>query len=435
LIDAEKSEPKANLGSYIFFLTGQWISILGSNIVRFGIIWFLADTTGSPFVLSLAAFFAFLPFIVATPIAGVFIDRWNRKAVIITVDFIQAALTVVLIVAFVSNWFTSTEMIIIILALNAIGGIFGAFHAAAVDTLLPIMVPQEQLSRVNGINFLVNGGIQITGPIIGAVALKIVGSFYELLWLDALTFVIAVIPTLLITIPNVKRKIKDSVEKASFRTEFSEGVSFIKNTNGLLALLAVFAGANFFLAPLFVQIPILVTDIHLGNEDTLAFIFSMQQLGMLLGSFIMSSWKGFSNNAKGVVIGLFTGYLGIYIMLLAPISGFMILGFGIFITGFVLPIANVSSETIWAKIVPKDILGRVYSVRRTIAQISSPIGMLLAGILAEFYGLLPIMWIFTTGGFLLLVYSWIFTSFSKVEQNVKDSQEAANNNKSEEQSE
>ena len=148
--------------------------------------------------------------------------------------------------------------------------------------------------------------------------------------------------------------------------------------NGLFALLAVFAGANFFLSPLFVQFPILVTDIHLGDEDTLAFIFSMQQLGMLLGSFIMTSWKGFTNHAKGVAIGLFIGYLGIYIMLLAPISNFLILGVGIFITGFVLPIANVSSETIWAKIVPKDILGRVYSVRRTIAQISSPVGILLA---------------------------------------------------------
>lgn len=413
-----------NLGSYIFFLTGQWISILGSNVVRFGIIWYLADTTGSTFVLSLAAFFTFMPFVVATPIAGVFIDRWNRKGVIITVDFIQAALTVVLIGVFISNWFTSSELIIIILILGGVSGIFGAFHTAAVDTLLPIMVPQKQLSRVNGINYLVNGGILIIGPIIGAIALKIVGSFHELLWFDTLTFLIAVIPTFLITIPNVKRKIEASSEKVSFSTEFSEGVSFIRSKNGLLALLAVFAGANFFLSPLFTQIPILITGIHLGDEDTLALIFSMQQIGMLLGSVIMSSWVGFSNHAKGVVIGLFVGYLGIYIMLLAPISSFIVLGLGIFITGFALPIANVSSETIWAKIVPKDILGRVYSVRRTIAQISSPIGILLAGILAEFNGLIPIMWVFTTCGFILLAYTWFFTSFSEVEQRVKDSQEA-----------
>ena len=153
----------------------------------------------------------------------------------------------------------------------------------------------------------------------------------------------------------------------------------------------------------------------------------MQQGGMLLGSLIMSVWKGFSNHAKGVAIGLFVGYIGIYIMLLAPISSFMILGIGIFITGFVLPIANVSSETIWAKIVPKDILGRVYSVRRTIAQVSAPIGMLLAGILAELFGLVPIMWLFTTGGFALLVYTWFFTSFSEVEKRVNDSREAETN--------
>ena len=117
---------------------------------------------------------------------------------------------------------------------------------------------------------------------------------------------------------------------------------------------------------------------------------------------------------------------------LATLVSFAILGVGILITGFVLPIANVSSETIWAKIVPKDILGRVYSVRRTIAQISTPVGMLLAGILAVLFGLIPIMWVFTSGGLLLLAYTWFFTSFSEVEQKVKDSQEANKKELSEE---
>ncbi|MHA2389860.1 MAG: hypothetical protein ACXACW_14170, partial [Candidatus Hodarchaeales archaeon] len=93
-------EPVNHLKSYILFLTGQWVSILGSNIVRFGIIWYLTVKTGSPFILALAAFFAFAPFIIVTPISGVFVDRWDRKKIIIFVDFIQALLTVVLIGVF-----------------------------------------------------------------------------------------------------------------------------------------------------------------------------------------------------------------------------------------------------------------------------------------------------------------------------------------------
>ncbi|MHA1975997.1 MAG: MFS transporter, partial [Candidatus Hodarchaeales archaeon] len=389
------SEPKNYLRNYIVFLTGQWVSILGSNIVRFGIIWYLTVKTGSPFILALAVFFSFAPFIIVTPISGVFVDRWDRKKIIIVVDFIQAILTVVLIAAFAGislpnvNFtliFSDDDLIKIIFGISIISGIFGAFHTAAVDTLLPIMVPQNQLSRVNGLNFLVNGGIQIIGPLIGAFALNFV-LLQDLFWLDVITFILSIIPTLLISIPRVKRDNTPVREKPSFRYEFNEGVSFIRTTNGLLALLAVFTGVNFFLSPIFSQIPVLVSEIHLGNEDHLAFVFAMQQVGMLLGSLIMSSWKGFENNARGVATGLFIGYIGMYVMVLAPLGNFYVLGGGLLITGFVLPLANVSSETIWAKIVPKEILGRVYSVRRTIAQISSPVGILLGGLLAELFGL------------------------------------------------
>ncbi len=419
-----KSNSVEYLKSYFFFLSGQWVSILGSNIVRFGIIWYLTVKTGSPFILALAAFFAFAPFILVTPISGVFVDRWDRKKIIIFVDFVQALLTIVLIGAFAGisipeiNFnliFSDDELVAIIFGMSIISGIFGAFHTAAVDTLLPIMVPQNHLSRVNGINFLVNGGIQIIGPVIGAFALNYV-SIRDLFWLDVITFLIAIIPTFLVSIPRVKREKPADREKSSFKEEFNEGISFIRSTNGLLALLAVFTGVNFFLGPIFSQIPVLVSEVHQGNEDNLAFVLAMQQIGMLLGSLLMSSWKGFHNNAKGVAVGLFTGYIGIYVMVLSPISNFYVLGLGLLITGFVLPLANVSSETIWAKVVPKDILGRVYSVRRTIAQISAPVGILLGGFLAELFGLVLILGVFAVGGTLLLIYAWLFTPFSQVEQ-------------------
>ncbi|MHA2054236.1 MAG: MFS transporter, partial [Candidatus Hodarchaeales archaeon] len=161
MLESETREPQSNLLAYLFFLSGQWISILGSNIVRFGIIWFLAATTGSPLILALAAVFGFAPFIIVTPFAGVFIDRWNRKKVIIFVDFVQAFMTFILIIAFSGIYvqgflnisFTDIELVAIILGMSIINGIFGAFHTSAVDTLLPIMVPKNYLSRVNGINY------------------------------------------------------------------------------------------------------------------------------------------------------------------------------------------------------------------------------------------------------------------------------------------
>jgi DHA3 family macrolide efflux protein-like MFS transporter len=411
-------EKTTNLRGYLIFLIGQWISMFGSNVVGFSIIWFLTVTTGSTFVLGLAAFLNFAPFIVATPIAGVFIDRWSRKKVIASVDFMQALFTMILIGCFVIDIFKPLELVAILLALNTIRALFGAFHVSAVDTLLPIMVPKKQLSRINGINYLVNGIIGgIAGPIIGAFTLEVLLiPLKTILWLDVITFLIAILPTVLIYIPEVKRKISDKKENDSFKTEFTDGLKFIRETPGLFALLFVFAGANFFMTPFYTQLPLFVTAIHPGGATHLAFLFTAQQAGMLIGSTIMSTWKGFENHAKGVALGLFLGYIGFVIMVAAPIGYFEIIAIGLFMAGFTLPVANVSSEAIWAITVPQDILGRVYAVRRTLAQITAPVAMIMSGIIAEFINLNFVLLICSLFGLIVLGYSWFFTRLPEVER-------------------
>ncbi|MFX1283810.1 MAG: MFS transporter [Promethearchaeota archaeon] len=421
LINNEKKSD-TNLRGYLVFLIGQWVSILGSNIVGFGIIWFLTITTESAFVLGLATFLNFAPFLIATPIAGVFIDRWSRKRVIAFVDFMQAVFTVILIGFFVVDVFSPLELVAIILALNTIRATFGAFHTSAVDTLLPIMVPKEQYSRINGVNYLVNGAINIVGPLLGAVVLGLV-SLQNLLWLDVITFLIAIVPTLIIFIPEVKKVILDEGEKLSIRSELREGLKFIRETPGLIALLFVFAGSNFFIPPFFIQLPLFVTSIHFGNESDLAFLMASQQAGMLIGSTIMSTWKGFENHARGVALGIFLGYLGFMVMLLAPVGSFLVISIGLFITGFVLPVANVSSEAIWAATVPRELLGRVYAVRRTLAQMTAPVAMLLSGIIAEIIGLYSLLMLFVILGTLILGYSWFFTELSNVEKIIQETKE------------
>ncbi|MFW9905954.1 MAG: MFS transporter [Candidatus Thorarchaeota archaeon] len=417
-INNEIEKPDTNIRGYLIFLVGQWISIFGSNVVGFSIIWFLTVTTGSTFVLGLSTFLNFAPFIIATPIAGVFIDRWSRKKVIAFVDFMQAFFTVILIGFFVIDIFNPLELVAILLTLNTIRALFGAFHTSAVDTLLPIMVPKQHYSRINGINYLVNGIIGgIAGPIIGAFTLEVLLiPLKTILWLDVLTFLIAIIPTVLIYFPKVKRKISDKKEETSFRTEFKQGMNFIRDTPGLFALLFVFAGANLFMTPFYTQLPLFVTTTHFGGATQLAFLFTAQQAGMLIGSTVMSTWKGFENHSRGVAIGLFIGYLGFVIVVAAPLGYFEIIATGLFLAGFTLPIANVSSEAIWASIVPQGILGRVYAVRRTLAQITAPVAMLMSGIIAEFINLNLVLLTCTLFGLMVLGYSWFFTRLPEVEK-------------------
>ncbi|MFX0085317.1 MAG: MFS transporter [Candidatus Hodarchaeota archaeon] len=425
---------------YIIFWIGQLISLLGSNIVQFTIIWWITEETGSEFFLALAAFLGFGPAIVMTPIAGVFVDRWSRKKIIAGVDLLQAIATVILIFIFNFSNLESSELIWFVLVILTIRGLMQAFHQPAVEAIIPLLVPKDKLSRMNGFNYLFGGMIFLIGPVLGALLLE-VWLIQEILWIDAITFVVAVIPTIIITIPSVIDKAKKEIQKIPFRVEFSEGFSFIKNKQGLFSLLFVFTAANFFLQPIFILLPLFVTKIHLGGATDLAFLMAIQQFGVIAGSILMSSWKGFRNNAHGVGIGLFFMYSGMFILALAPTNlafinlnpigledywlktSFLILSAGMFIIGFTLPIANVSSQTIWQKVVPPEKLGRVFSVRVTIAQISGPVAILLTGIIAGYTGIITLVLISGVLGVAFLMYSWLFTGFTKVEQTIQEKDE------------
>ncbi|MFX0204967.1 MAG: MFS transporter [Candidatus Hodarchaeota archaeon] len=401
-----------NLRGYIIFWIGQLISLLGSSVVQFSIIWWITVETGSELFLAISIFLGFGPTMLFTPIAGVFVDRWSRKKLIASVDFLQAVATVGLIFSFmvgIANiWF--------VLAIITLRGIFQAFHGPAVQAIIPLLVPKDKLSRMNGLDYLFNGFILMIGPLVGALMLNYF-ILQEVLWIDALTFMIAIIPTIIITIPSVKTPTSKK-ERTPFLAELSEGFIFIRNQQGLLALLAVFTAANFFMRPLYVLMPLFVKDVHLGGPEELAFLFAVLQAGMIGASLIMSSWKGFDNNARGVALGIFMMYFGLMVCSFAPQGLFPLLILGVFLNGFGLPVANVSSQTIWQKIVPPEKLGRVYSVRLTIAQGSGPIAIILSGIFGELFGIIPVLVTASLFGVLFLGYSWFFTRFRQVEKTV-----------------
>ena len=118
--------------------------------------------TESALYLSIASVVGFAPMVILTPFTGVLVDRWSRKALIGIVDFLQALVTVVLIFFFwldiVSIWQ--------VLALLGLRGVFQAFHAPAVSAIVPLMVPRDKLSRMNGLNYLLSGAVTLVGPVL-----------------------------------------------------------------------------------------------------------------------------------------------------------------------------------------------------------------------------------------------------------------------------
>ncbi|HUW90245.1 MAG TPA: MFS transporter, partial [Candidatus Nanopelagicaceae bacterium] len=243
----EITPTKKSFHQYLYFWIGQIFSLFGSQVVVFVIIWWLEVETQNPIVLSLASFSFILPYVLAAPIAGVFSDRLNRKKLIMTVDFLQALATLSLII-FMSMGYRELWLIFMMLALRSV---FQAFHQPTVNAIIPTMVPKEKLSRINGINFLFSGFVQLVAPMFAAMLLVFL-SVTQALWVDVITFVLAIIPLVFITIPSVRiaKENKVEVEKESFSKEFMDGVHTLKNTPGMVVLIILSMVGNFLLQPL-----------------------------------------------------------------------------------------------------------------------------------------------------------------------------------------
>ncbi|MHA2231071.1 MAG: MFS transporter [Candidatus Hodarchaeales archaeon] len=414
----KRDEKHYNLRAYLFFWVGQMISQFGSNILQFVIVIWIALEYESALLLAISAFVGFTPFIVITPFAGVLVDRWNRKKVIISMDFLQAAITTALILLFMFNAIN----ILLLLLILALRSCCQAFHSPAVDAIVPLLVPPEKLSRLNGWTWLVFGVIGIIGAPI-AVFLLLFFEVHEVLLLDPLTFLIALIPALIIKIPSVRKNQTD--KESSFKEEFSEGIGFIKERRGLLSLLSVFTAVNLFIQPFAVLLPLFVFQVHSLGTGELALLYAAQSAGMLAGSVLMSTWKGFTRNVVGVVFGMGILWITWIVVIFTPTgdpNAIIIIAVARLVAGFTLPVMNVSSQTIWQQVVPPDKMGRVMSVRSTIAWFVIPIGMLSSGILAELVGIVPLFFTCTVLGMAFLTYSWLMTGLPDVEKTLLPSE-------------
>ena len=398
--------------SYLFFWSGQLVSLLGSSIAQFVIIWWITVETGSALYLSLASLLGLAPMILLSPFAGVLADRMSRKTLIFTADFLQALATIALILLFT----LSNIQIWQVLAILTLRGILQAFHSPTVSAIIPSMVPRDKLSRINGLNYLFSGTVALIGPVAAAVLLGF-WKIGQILWIDALTFIAALIPLLIITIPSVKKK----QEQSSFKTELIQGLAFIKNARGLLPLLILATALNFLLTPLSTLLPYYVKFDHLGEAPDLAFVIAFLQGGIIAGGLLMSVTKGFKNKMTAVVASIYVIFAGYALIALTPTGLFWFMATSALILAICLPIANVSTQTIIQTAVPLEMQGRVNSVTMALASAAQPFGMILAGTIVEFTKTANLFLACATTGILILTLSWLFTDIKHVEQMSQES--------------
>ncbi|MHA2473621.1 MAG: MFS transporter [Promethearchaeota archaeon] len=394
----EPSATNRTFKNYLFFWGGQLISLLGSSIIQFVIIWWIAEGTGSPVIVSVAFFLGSLPMVIVPPIIGVFIDRWNRKLTIIVTDSLQAFITFLLIFLFLAD----IANIWLVITMNFLRGICQSTHFITVNAIIPLMIPKKNLSRMNGINYMFTGIIRVIGPIVAGFLLLFI-EIKQILWADIVTFFIAIIPLLLIKIPSIVGTSALDQKKSYFK-DFKSGLTILKGVKTLLILIIFISIINLLNMPFTAQMSLYIIINHSGGEQHYAMVSAFLQGGIVIGAIIALSKKNWKHKELIILSSVVIG------VTLAPKGNFLMISIGALIHASMIPIANTMFLTILQTSVPAETQGRVFSIVASIAAAVTPLGMLISGPLAEAFGIRLLFIMSLCFQLVTLILTWFLTS-------------------------
>lgn len=375
---SEETESKPN-GLKVFFAiwAGQLLSIFGSAISAFGLTLWAYDKTRQATPLALVSLFFMLPMVILSPVTGAIVDRFNRKLMMILSDAAAASMTLMI---FILHSLDRLEIWHIYLAALVIGT-FQGLQWPAYSAVISTMVEKKHFARTSALIETAGTASGIFGPILAAALigpLKLRG----LLLIDLTTASLAILILLIVHIPQPKLSSEGASQSGnSVIQDAIWGAKYVLQRKSLTYLQSVFTAGNFFWSIMGPIIPAMILARTSQNVITLGFVNSAGAVGGLIGGLIMGVWGGPKKKVYGVLGGWLIAGASTVAVGLSRSLPFWVGGLLIGAMGSVM--INGSNQAIWQSKVPPDVQGRVFGIRRFIAQGVSPIGAALAGPLAD----------------------------------------------------
>jgi DHA3 family macrolide efflux protein-like MFS transporter len=359
--------------------TGQALSLLGSQLVQFAIIWYLTQKTHSATTLAFASMMGLLPQVLFSPFIGTWVDRSNRRLILIVADSTVAAATVALAVLFALGIVQVWHIYLVLFIRSLAGG----FHQSAFGASTVLLVPKEHLARVQGFNQALNGGLNIIAAPLGAFLLSVL-PMQGILGIDVSTAVIAVTIVFFTQIPQPER---GEAKASTFWQDFAAGFRYIASWRPLVIILAMAMIINFFFSATEPLTPLLITKHFKGNATQLGWWLSLFSVGILLGGLILGIWGGFKRKIVTAQSGLIVmGLLAIAIGLL-PSNMFWLGMIVNLLFGLAQPIVNGSYGATLQAVIAPEMQGRVFSFIFSAAMLVSPIALMISGPFADRFGI------------------------------------------------
>ena len=384
----------------------------------FALIWWLTQTTGSATVLATASLVGMVPSLVLMPLAGVVVDRYNRRLLMMASDTGIAVLTAVLACLFLFGVAQLWHVYVALFIRSALG----AFQWPAMQSSTSLMVPEKQLSRVAGANQTLQGTMSIVAPMLGALLLSVL-PIGGILLIDVVTAMMAVLPLLFIRIPQPKRESAPTHTTSgvaqgapSIWHDMREGLRYVVGWRGLFLLILMASLINFLFSPAFTLLPILVTREFGGGALQLGWVNSAWGFGVVAGGLTLSVWGGFKKRILTSLLGVFGMGIGTLMMGLSPAPLFVLALFGMLLAGFMNPIANGPLMAIFQANVAPQMQGRVISLISMVAGAMSPLSLLIAGPVADLLGVRTWYMVAGVGAMVMAVVMLLTPAIVNLEQ-------------------
>ena len=389
---------------------GQAFSIVGSYLVRFTLIWWLTVETGKASTLAVASLIGILPQAVLSPFAGALIDNWNRRKIIILANAAKALAIAVLAIIYILNIVQPVHIYLVIF-MSSVAYVFH-FHSMRSSTTL--MVPREQLTRVAGWNYTMEGIGNFVAPSLAALLLEVM-SIQWILGINLCASAIAILPLLFINIPQPKRFNHNRGAGDTARL-FVEGIRYLRKYRGLLLLLIFTASFRLFSVPALRFTPLLVTKHFQGGAMQLGMAMSAYGFGVIAGGFILGVWGRYKKRMVMIATGIAAVGVTLVLVGITPSHSFWLAVSAFALSGGFFSMYKGSTDVVIQSIVPPEKQGRIFAIYGSSIAIASPIGLILFGILGD---IMKINIMFIMGGASVLFFS-LLMMFTPSVMNIED---------------
>lgn len=360
---------------YASVLLGQGVSLIGSSLTQFVLLWWITETTGRVSDLALAGLFGLLPQALLGAVGGTAADRYSRRLIMVVSDLISALCMLVLIYLFstdrVELWHLYTMMFI--------RSSMQAFQQPAMMATTPLLVPRSFIPRAAGLNQMIAGLMLIAAPALGAIAIATMPIGYALS-IDVITAILGVIPLIIFAIPQTRPE-----HTQRFLGDLVQGVHVVWRNPGLRILYGLMALIVLVITPLFTLIPLLVSEHFKGGPPQVALLQSLSAIGMSLGGLVVVAISP-QRKIRWILAGFSLASISVTLTG-APTSNQVVLAaiaWGCSSLFYVIgrtPITALLQLTI-----DNRLQGRAFSLLTTFEAMAAPIGLLLVAPIGDEIG-------------------------------------------------